>query len=412
MHVGNITRLTCVRCGRHYSPKDVSYTCLACGVTGILDVEYDYDAAREQFDALRRGPDVPPGIWRYMPLLPLDPEWERPGLPLGDTPLIDCPSLARELGVRRYLIKDDSKTPTSSSKDRASAIAVVRARAAGYEIAGCASTGNAAVSLAGWCAAAGLRSLIFVPATAPEAKVAQLSIYGARVLLVDADYAKTWRLAQRAAGELEFYNRNCAVNPYLVEGKKTLGLEIGEELADDPPTVVTMSVGDGCSIAGLWKGLDEMHRLGVLPRLPRLLGVQAEGAAPLVRAFEQGEEGPVTGEAATLADSISVGEPRNAIKALRAVRRSEGALLGVSDNEILAAIKDVARLSGIFAEPAAAASFAGVRRARLSGFVSAKDTIVHVVTGSGLKDVRAAQKATSAPAVIEPTLEAVREELE
>lgn len=412
MHTGNMTGLSCVRCGHQYKPGEVSLTCLACGISGILDVEYDYESVGEQFRALRTEGDRGLGVWRYLPFLPLDPGWERPTLPLDRTPLIDCPALARELGVRQLLIKDDSRTPTASSKDRASAVAVVRARAEGYDVAGCASTGNAAVSLAGWTAAAGLKSLIFVPATAPEAKVAQLIIYGARVLLVEADYAITWRLAQRAAYELKFYNRNCAVNPFLVEGKKTLGLELGEELADDPATVVTMSVGDGCSIAGLWKGLDEMHRVGVLAERPRLLGVQAEGAAPLVGAFERGEDGPVTGPAATLADSISVGEPRNSIKALRAVRASGGALLAVSDNEILGAIHDVARLSGIFAEPAAAAPFAGLRRARLSGLLKPTDKVVHVVTGSGLKDVRAAKQATSTPSLIEPSIEAVREELE
>ncbi len=252
MQMGNVTALTCVRCGCRYAPCDVSLTCLACGVTGILDVHYDYEAARRQFDALCADPGADRGVWRYLPFLPLDPSWPRPTLPLGPTPLVECPALAHEVGVGRYLIKDDSQTPTSSSKDRASAIAVVRAKALGHTVTGCASTGNAAVSLAGWCAASGLRSIIFVPATAPEAKVAQLGIYGATVLLVEADYAKTWRLAQRAAQELKFYNRNCAVNPYLVEGKKTLGLEIGEQLRDDPATVVTISVGDGCSSAGLW----------------------------------------------------------------------------------------------------------------------------------------------------------------
>ncbi len=172
-----------------------------------------------------------------------------------------------------------------------------------------------------------------------------------------------------------------------------------------------MSVGDGCSIAGLWKGLDEMHRIGVLPRRPKLIGAQAEGAAPLVAAFERGEVGPVTGPAQTLADSISVGEPRNATKALRAIRDSEGTMIAVSDEEILSSIREVARLSGVFAEPAAAAPFAAIRHARATGFLGADDTVVQVVTGSGLKDIGAARQATDPPHRIAPTLEAVREEL-
>lgn len=408
----NVTGLICVKCGRHYSATGLPTTCIACGISGILDFQYDYDRARDQMKQVFADPFSTRTLWRYAPLLPIGRDCTLPMLPLGPTPLIECPALARAVGVNRYLIKDDSRTPTSSSKDRASAVAVVRARSLKYKVAGCASTGNAAVSLAGWCAATGLKSIIFVPATAPEAKVAQLVVYGSMVLLVDADYSTTWKLAQRAANELKFYNRNCAVNPCLIEGKKTLGLELGEELATDPATLVTISVGDGCSIAGLWKGLDEMHKIGVLAELPRLLGVQAEGASPLVSAFERGEEGPVSGPAETLADSISVGEPRNAIKALRAVRASDGALLAVSDKEIVDAIRDTAMLSGIFAEPAAAAPLAGIRRARLAGLVGSKDTVVHVVTGSGLKDIKAARKSVPSPRTIEPTIEAVREELE
>lgn len=412
MDIGNVTGLTCVSCGRTYAPGEVWMTCPSCGVTGILDVQYDYDRAREQMASVLADPGADRTVWRYLPLLPLDPAWPRPPLQLGPTPLVECPAVARSLGVARFLVKDDSRTPTSSSKDRASAIAVVMAGARGHAVAGCASTGNAAVSLAGWCAAAGLRSIIFVPATAPEAKVAQLAIYGATVLLVDGDYGVTWRLAQRAAEELKFYNRNCAVNPFLVEGKKTLGLELGEQLRAERATVVAMGVGDGCSIAGLWKGLDEMARIGVLPERPRLLGVQAEGAAPLVAAFERGDDGHgVSGPAQTLADSISVGEPRNPVKALRAVRAAGGHLVAASDQELLAAIRDLAALSGIFAEPAAAAPLAGLRRARAAGLVTEQDTVVHVVTGSGLKDIKAARAAAPAPRKIAPTLDAVREVL-
>jgi threonine synthase len=376
-----------------------------------LDVQYDYDGAREELADVIHDRGADRSIWRYLPLLPLDSQWERPPLALGQTPLIECPALARDVGVARYFIKDDSRTPTASSKDRASAVAVVQAKALGFQRAGCASTGNAAVSLAGWCAAAGLQSLIFVPATAPEAKVAQLAIYGARVLLVQGDYGQTWQLAQQAAGELGFYNRNCAVNPYLVEGKKTLGLELGEQLRHLSASVVAMSVGDGCSIAGLGKGLAEMARLGVLRESPRLLGVQAEGAAPLVGAFEAGAEEFQPQAASTVADSIAVGHPRNPIKALRALRQSQGSLLAVSDAEILRAIRDVATLSGVFAEPAAATPLAGIRRARALGQLTAKDTVVHVVTGSGLKDIKAAMSVAPSPERIAPSLDAVREVL-
>jgi threonine synthase len=257
-----------------------------------------------------------------------------------------------------------------------------------------------------------MKAFIFVPASAPEAKVAQLLVYGAKVFLVEGAYEDAFRVCQAAVDAFGWYNRNCAINPYLVEGKKTCGLEIGEQLRASPPDVVTVALGDGCTTAGIWKGLVEMKTHGVLDRLPRLLAVQAEGAAPLARTFARGDERIEPVEAATLADSINVGSPRNGIKALRAVRASGGAIVTASDEAILSWIPRLARATGIFAEPTAVAALAGLDAALERGLVSRGERVLHVATGNGLKDTRGAMRSVGPPTRIPPDLDAVRAALE
>jgi threonine synthase len=320
---------------------------------------------------------------------------------VGWTPLIDAPRLAEWVGVRSLLLKDESRNPTASFKDRASAVGVARALSRGARVVACASTGNAASSLAGAAAAVGLTSVIFVPEFAPEPKLAQLLVFGARVIRVRGSYDETWELCQRACARKGWYNRNAAVNPSLVEGKKTCGLEIAEQLGARVPDWVALSVGDGCTLAGTWKGLRQMHALGFIDRLPRMLGVQAEGARPLVDAFREGGE-LRPAEARTLADSICVGHPRNWRKALLAARESGGAFVAVSDDAILDALREAGRRGGVFGEPAAVASVAGLRAAVEQGIVGRRASTLAVVTGSGLKDVKAALRAAGEPVSLPP----------
>ncbi len=404
-----VTDLRCVVCDSRYPPGEVETTCPKCGITGILDVEYDYGAARQELTREKLAENHEPSMWRYAPLLPLPAHAKRPRLRVGWTPIYPAPRLAHELGVGKVWVKDDGLSPTGSAKDRASAVGAARALFLGRSDIACASTGNAASSLAGLSADVGLDAHIFVPATAPEAKVAQLLIYGARVVLVDAPYSEVWDLCQQAVEELGWYNRNCAVNPYLVEGKKTGGLEAAEQLADDLPDVIAVAVGDGCTIAGIGKGLAEMKEVGVIDRVPRLLGVQAEGAAPIAAAFAAGREELVPVEANTLADSISVGTPRNWLKALRAVKQTGGTYVTVADELILEMIPRLARGSGVFAEPTAVAALAGVHEARQRSLIQAHESVLIVVTGNGLKDARGAMRAVRPPAPIEPSMDAVRE---
>jgi threonine synthase len=392
-----ITRLTCVQCGAQYREGEHPYTCPACGIEGILDVEYDYDVARRSMKERGLGTtpaDLLGSIWRYIDLLPITGEKGLPRLQVGGTPLVDAPRLAAKAGVASLVLKDDGRLPTCSFKDRASAVGSTKARELGFKTVACSSTGNAASSLAGVCADAGLEAIIFVPTHAPPAKVAQLRAFGATVLLVQGSYDQAYYLCEDACKVHGWYDRNCAVNPYLVEGKKTCGLEIGEQLAKDPPDWVCVALGDGCTTAGIWKGMREMNLLGVLPKLPRILAVQAEGAAPLAKAWAAKNFGDASGyekvKAQTAADSIAVGEPRNWRKALRAVKASEGAIVAVSDEAILEAAKDIAAGSGVFAEPTGSAPFAGLLKAREAGIVGAKDRVLVVVTGNGLKDVAGA----------------------
>ena len=406
-----VTGLKCVFCGATYSTR-VPYTCPACGITGILDVQYNYPAIARHLTrrSLAQRPEY--SHWRYRELLPIHKDAVLPGLQVGWTPIVHTQSLARHPGLKTLYLKDDGRNPTGSLKDRASAVGVVKAREKRQKIIACASTGNAASSLAGMAASLCLRSVIFVPQRAPEPKVTQLLIFGATVLRVRGSYEDAFQLSQHACERWGWYNRNSAINPYLVEGKKTVGLEICEQLAWQVPDWVAVSVGDGCTIAGVWKAFHEMQTLGLVKSTPKMLGVQAAGAAPVTTAFRSG--GPLKPiEPKTIADSIAVGVPRNWKKAVLAIQASGGTMINVQDEEILEAMRSAGRLTGVFAEPAAATAVAGVRRAVEDGIIERKESVLAVITGNGLKDIRGAQSAVTEPFDIPPDgtgLEAILKE--
>lgn len=406
MPVAFVTHLRCVICQAAFPPEAI-YTCPQCGEEGILDVEYDYTAVQTHLTraTLRERPH---DLWRYRELLPITHEATLPHVHTGWTPIYKTPRLAHALGLREVFVKDEGRNPTGSFKDRASAIGTVKAREFGFATIACASTGNAASSLAGMAAALGLQSYIFVPEHAPEAKVAQLLIFGANVLKVRGSYDEAYDLCTAACARYGWYNRNCAINAYLIEGKKTAGLEIAEQMAHNMPDWLVFAVGDGCTIAGVWKGLREMQRLGFIEHLPRLLGVQAEGAAPLVKAF-QTEQAPLQIAARTLADSICVGKPRNWRKATSAIRASHGTMLAVRDEDILAAMRLLAREAAVFGEPAGATALAGLQKALQLGLIEKEARVLIAITGNGLKDVPTAMRAVNAPPVIAPKLESLNE---
>ena len=386
----------CTCCGREY-PAVPDLTNCQCG--GILDIIYDYDGIREAFtkDTLRERPDR--SMWRYRELLPIEENTPPTPLRVGWSPLYEEPRLADMLDLKRLWVKDDGQNPTASLKDRASAMAVAKAQEAGAKVIACSSTGNAASSLAGNAAAAGLETYIFVPSRAPKGKVAQLMTFGATVISVQGSYEETFALSKAAIEKWGWYNRNAAINPYLSEGKKTVAFEIMEQLDWQVPDYIAISVGDGCTIAGLWKGLKDLHAIGFIDRLPRLISAQAAGCCPLNRAIETGEPWKPM-EENTLADSIAVGVPRNAHKALAAIRESNGLTVNVSDQEIMAAQGLLGRTCGVFGEPAGVTGTAGVKKLCEQGLLGREDTVVSVVTGNGLKDVANAIKACGEPITI------------
>ena len=397
----NVKHAKCVKCGKIYEATPNLTNC-SCG--GILDIIYDYDYIKTQLTKEKLAQRSDNSMWRYRELLPVEEATQAPPLRVGWSPLYEAKNLAAQLGIKKLFVKDDGLNPTASLKDRASSMAVAKAMEAGAKVIACSSTGNAASSLAGNAAAAGLKTYIFVPSRAPKGKVAQLMTFGATVISVQGSYEETFELSKAAIDKWGWYNRNAAINPYLSEGKKTVGLEIMEQLGWEVPDYIAISVGDGCTIAGLWKGLKDLYAIGFIDKLPRLISAQAEGCCPLNRAIESGEEWRPM-EENTLADSIAVGVPRNADKALMAIRESNGLVVNVSDGEIMAAQKLLGRTCGVFGEPAGVTGTAGLKKLCEQGKIPADAAVVSVVTGNGLKDVANAIAACGEPISIPGDME-------
>lgn len=411
----------CSLCETEFGPEDVTYTCPKDG--GNLEVVLDYDALRTKFqpgDILSR---TEFSIWRYLPLLPVE-EYPGNATPLhavGWTPVYRLQPFGESIGLSQLWLKDESGNPTASFKDRASAVLLARAHEIKAEVVVTASTGNAGAALAGMAAAVGQKAVVLAPKSAPAAKVAQLLIFGATVILVDGSYDDAFDLTVKAADEFGWYCRNTGYNPFTAEGKKTAAFEIWEwwqtaheqwharigEGTDHAPLTVVIPVGDGNIISGIHKGFRDLADLGWLTGLPRLVGVQASGSAAIANAFRAGTEEIKPVSARTIADSISVDLPRDGVRAVRAARETGGTYITVNDDEILKAVATLGRL-GIFAEPAGATALAGVVRGIAEGAIAADEPVLVLNTGSGLKDVKAAMHAVGEAPVIEPTLKALR----
>jgi len=408
-----VTGLRCVSCGKVYGPSELDYTCPECGTRkGTLEVLYDYEVAGKEFRK-SVGKGKVSDITRYSPLLPIEDLGNLPPLRVGGTPLYPFHELTDQLD--KVWIKDDSGNPTASYKDRATALAVAAARQKGIGTMTCASTGNAASSLAGLGAAARMETFIFVPAAAPEAKIAQLLVYGANVFAVDGSYDQAYDLCLEAAEKYNWYNRSAAIHPYLVEGKKTGALEMADQLNWDVPDTVFVSVGDGSIISGICKGFRELVEIDLIEEAPRVIGVQAEGADTISSAFNryEGDEVEIRDQSAsTVADSISVGKPRDIVKAVKYTYENGGRFLTVSDEEITTALVELARKRGVFAEPAAATAYAGLKKALDKGLLKESEEVGVFITGSGLKDVNAARKGVEGPMKVSPDLSQVEGVLE
>lgn len=405
----------CSLCGREYLPNEVQYNCPLDG--GNLDCQLDFEQIQKQTSPEKLFSQANYSLWRYEALLPVN-QPAGSGSPFhaaGWTPIFSPPAISRQLDLAHLWIKDESRNPTASFKDRASAIVVARAGEIAAEVVVTASTGNAGAALAGMAAAVGQKAIIFAPRTAPPAKVAQLLIFGAQVILVDGTYDEAFDLTILAAKEFGWYCRNTGYNPFTAEGKKTAGYEIWEQVICQNSKLwrekrlnIFVSVGDGNIISGIHKGFKDLAQLGWIDTLPRIFGVQAEGSAAIANAFLAGNENIIPVSANTLADSISVDLPRDGVRAVRAVAQTDGQYILVSDPEILGAIAALGKV-GIFAEPAGATAYAGLVKAVKTGLITAAEPVLVLNTGSGLKDVKAAMQAVQPAPIIEPTLAALRE---
>jgi threonine synthase len=399
----------CTECGAAYRDREVALVCPACserqeagGVTrGVLEVVID----------------ELPGAWpsdarhcyaRFAGFLPLATIDTLPPIAVGDTPLLEVPRLRAEFDMPRLWLKDDTRNPSGSTKDRASLLVAAKAREYGFDTIATASTGNAATALAAVAAAAGLRAVLFVPESAPRGKLVQMLAYGARVVLVRGSYDAAFELCLAACERFGWYNRNTALNPFTIEGKKTAALEIAESMKPESPDAVVVPTGDGVILAGVAKGFADLVRCGLISRQPRLIAVQPAGSAAIARAVRTGASAiePVP-DAASVADSLTVQVPRNAIRAIRTIRESGGTAVIVTDDEIVTAIAHLARSTGVFAEPAGAASLAGLIRALEEGVIDRDERVVLMVTGQGLKDIDAAARSVTFPASVAPELEAI-----
>ena len=410
--MGKFIGYRCSICNTEYNPDEVAYICPKDA--GNLDVILDIDSIRRRYEPGDITSRSVSSLWRYLPLLPVsDPGGDDTPLKMaGWTPVYKLPRLSESLGLNHLWVKDESRNPTASFKDRASAVVLARAKQIGADVVVTASTGNAGAALAGMAAAIGQPVVVFAPKSAPPAKVAQLLVFGAQVILVDGNYDAAFDLSLQASEEFGWYCRNTGYNPFTAEGKKTAAFEIWETIclnlgAFKSPLSIFVSVGDGNIISGIHKGFKDLQSLGWLGQIPRLFGIQAEKSAAIAQAYFKGGEMIEPFHATTIADSISVDIPRDGLRALRAVRQSGGEFLTVTDEQIL---KGIAELGphGIFAEPAGAAAFAGLKKAVGQGKIGPDDPVLVINTGSGLKDVRAAMNAVQAAPVIEPNLSALK----
>ena len=398
----------CTLCGKEYPYGPELMTCPSCGEKGILDIVFNYTEVKKELNQESLKKDRDNSMWRYRALMPLKGNGLGRFLRIGWTPFYESLRLGDELGLKKLYIKDDGINPTASLKDRASGVAVAKALELGYDTICCSSTGNAASSCAGNAARMGLKTVIFVPERAPKGKVAQLLIFGANVISVRGDYRQTFELSKAAIDKWGFYNRNAGINPILTEGKKTVALEIAEQLNWEPTDWVAVSVGDGCTIGGVYNGFHDLLEMGIIDRIPKILGVQSTGCCPFVDAAKYNRDLVPTPEN-TLADSIAVGVPRNPKKAQRAVANSGGSWIAVTDDEILAAMRLLGRTEGVFGEPAGVTATAGVKRAVEEGIIRPDETVTVISTGSGLKDVNNALRAAGEPFLCEPDIRALEE---
>ena len=387
--------LKCVECGREYEMDEIRYRC-ECG--GLLEVVIDIDRVKNVFD----GRDIT--LWKYESFLPVK---KYVSLQEGGTPLYRLRHIPGELKMKEIYVKNEGANPTGSFKDRGMTVGVSKALDLGMKHVICASTGNTAASLAAYSALAGLKSYVLIPSgKIALGKLSQAMVYGANVVPVKGNFDEAFRIVQEASRELGIYLLN-SINPFRLEGQKTIAYEVFDQLKRVPDNIV-LPVGNAGNISAIWKGFCELYEAGIIERLPKMYGIQAEGAAPLARAWKEGREYMPVEQPETVATAIRIGAPVNWIKAWRAVKDSGGVFEIVSDSEIINAQRTLASREGIFVEPASASSLAGLIKLRNRGIIGENESTVLITTGHGLKDPDIIVRNLTLPEEIEPSLNAFR----
>ncbi|MBS7615347.1 threonine synthase [Candidatus Bathyarchaeota archaeon] len=395
--------LKCIDCGIEYNPNMVIYTCHKCG--GLLTVKYDPSKIPSDLNQVWRNRSL--SVWKYSELLPVENLNLIVSLGEGGTSLNRCINLAEKIGIKKVYAKNEGENPTGSFKDRGMTVGVSKALELRMKKVTCASTGNTSASLAAYAARAGLECMVLVPSgKVAFGKLTQAIVHGAKVVQIKGNFDEALKIVQEICLKRPVYLLN-SVNPFRLEGQKTAAFEIRDQLGKVPDKLV-VPVGNAGNISAIWKGFKELYELGLIERLPQMVGIQAEGAAPIVNSIKRGlSEVKFVEKPETVATAIRIGSPVNWKKAVNALKESKGLVETVSDGEILEAQRMLAQLEGLFVEPASAASVAGLIKLVKMGLVDKEEEVVCILTGHGLKDPEIVLKRFPTPIEVEATFEAV-----
>jgi len=405
-----MTHQECINCGSKYAVDEIVYFCKKCG--DLLEIKYDYDVLTRALEK-SEWEKAPLSVWRYKDFMPINDFSKIVSLNEGGTGLHPCPRLGKQLGVRRLYVKNEGENPTGSFKDRGMTVGVTKAVELGVKSVICASTGNTSASLAAYAAKAGLQCTVLIPAgKIAYGKLAQAMIYGAQVLQVRGNFDQALDIVLKLSETHRSIYLLNSINPFRIEGQKSLAYEICDQLSQESPDRVIVPVGNAGNISAIWKGFTEFHTLGFIGQLPKMTGIQAVGAAPIARAIKNGSDKIVpVWKPETIATAIRIGAPVSWKKAVNAIRNSHGTAETVTDTEILDAQKMLAQLEGLFVEPASASSIAGLKKLIANGEVDKDECIVCVVTGHGLKDPDVAVKVSEKPLEVDAEMEAIEHAL-
>jgi len=396
----------CIACGTKYGQDEIVYSCKRCG--DLLEVKYDYDLLEVKLKK-SNWQRLPLSLWRYRDFMPIHDPSKIVSLNEGGTGLHSCQRLANRLGLGHLYVKNEGENPTGSFKDRGMTVGITKAVELNMKTVVCASTGNTSASLAAYASKAGLRCIVLIPSgKIAYGKLAQAMVYGAKVLQIRGNFDQALKIVlELSERNREVYLLN-SINPYRPEGQKSLAYEICDQLNREPPDRVVVPVGNAGNISAIWKGFTEFHKLGLINKLPKMTGIQAEGAAPIAQAIKNGRDEIVpVDRPETIATAIRIGAPLSWKKAIRAIRESRGTAETVSDEEILEGQKMLARSEGLFVEPASASSVAGLKKLLEAGKIDKDEVVVCVATGHGLKDPDVAIKISEKPLEVDAEIGAI-----